>query len=124
MISSYQGWAHRRLTEYLAAKGFEVVNDKAHPKTATGSIQSCDLGPEEVIEFGVENCRPEADALFCACTGWCAVETAERLEELTGKPVVTANQATIWSVSRALGITEPIHGFGRLLEDLAAVPSR
>jgi maleate cis-trans isomerase len=34
--------------------------------------------------------------------------------------VVTSNQATIWAALRALGLTQPIRGFGRLLERLAA----
>jgi maleate isomerase len=38
--------------------------------------------------------------------------------EWTGKPVVTSNQSTIWTALRALGITRPITGFGRLLETL------
>ena len=36
-----------------------------------------------------------------------------------GKPVVTSNQSTIWASLRALGVTQPVKGFGRLLEHLA-----
>jgi maleate cis-trans isomerase len=31
---------------------------------------------------------------------------------------VSSNQSTIWTALRALGITRPITGFGRLLENL------
>ena len=44
------------------------------------------------------------------------MEAVEELERRTGKPVVTSNQATIWSAFRKAGITEPIRGFGRLLD--------
>jgi maleate cis-trans isomerase len=33
--------------------------------------------------------------------------------------VVSSNQSTIWTALRALGVTRPITGFGRLLESLA-----
>jgi maleate isomerase len=43
------------------------------------------------------------------------VEAVDVLEQRTGKPVVTSNQATIWMALQALGIQKPITGFGRLL---------
>ena len=56
--------------------------------------------------------------MFLSCTDWRALETVDRLEKNLGKPVVTANQATIWAAFRTLGITEPIKGYGRLMESL------
>jgi maleate isomerase len=44
------------------------------------------------------------------------VEAVDALEQRTGKPVVTSNQATIWSALGALGLKEPVRGFGRLFE--------
>jgi maleate isomerase len=41
------------------------------------------------------------------------------LERRTGKPVVSSNQASIWASFRALGLTTPIKGYGRLLEQPA-----
>jgi maleate cis-trans isomerase len=49
------------------------------------------------------------------------VEAASAIEARTGRPVVSSNQSTIWAALRALGLTRPITGFGRLLERL--VPS-
>jgi maleate cis-trans isomerase len=63
-------------------------------------------------------CRPEADALLCSCTAWRSVEAIAAIEARTGKPAVSSNQSTIWTALRALGITRPIAGFGRLLEHL------
>ena len=42
------------------------------------------------------------------------------LEQRTGKPVVSSNQASIWAAYRAIGLKPKIAGFGRLLESLAA----
>ena len=40
------------------------------------------------------------------------------IEARTGKPAVSSTQSTIWTALRALGITRPITGFGRLPEHL------
>jgi hypothetical protein len=37
--------------------------------------------------------------------------------------VVTSNQSTIWASLRVLGVTQPVTGFGRLLDGLAAAPT-
>ena len=39
----------------------------------------------------------------------------DRLEQKTGKPAVTSNQANIWAIFGKLGLADPIEGFGRLL---------
>ena len=122
VITPYPEWNNQRLKEFMEAKGFEVLHVDAHPKPSSGAILAYDQDPDEILEFGIEKCRPEADVLFCSCTDWRALEAAERLEASIGKPVVTSNQATIWAVLRRLGVTEPIHGFGRLLENLAPSP--
>ena len=71
-----------------------------------------------MAEFAARVCRPEADALLCSCTAWRSVEAIAAIEARTGKPAVSSNQSTIWTALRALGITRPITGFGRLLEHL------
>ena len=48
--------------------------------------------------------------------GW-SVEIIDRLEQRTGKPVITSNQALAWDALRLAGIDDPVTGFGRLLSD-------
>ncbi|MEE9198558.1 MAG: Asp/Glu racemase, partial [Dehalococcoidia bacterium] len=123
VITPYEEWNNQRLKPYMEAMGFEVLNVDGHPTPASGAVAICDHDPEEIVEFGVKMCRPEADALLCSCTDWRSLEIVEQLEKLTGKTVITSNQATIWDVSRKLGVQGPIHGFGSLLEGLAMAPS-
>jgi maleate isomerase len=100
---------------------FAVLNVDGEPIAAKAGPQGInDQDPESVIEFAARVCRPEAEALFCSCTAWRSLEVVEALEKRTGKPVVTSNQATIWAAFRQIGIRQPIHGFGKLLESLAA----
>ena len=115
VATPYPDWNNQRLRAYLEASGFEVLNVDGDPEAAAAGNQGInDQTPESVVDFAARACRPDADALLCSCTAWRAVEAIDALERRTGKPVVTSNQATIWSALRALGAREPIHGFGRL----------
>jgi maleate cis-trans isomerase len=121
VATPYPDWNNQRLRAYLEAQGFEVLNVDGEPHAAAAGNQGInDEPPESVVEFAARVCRPEADALLCSCTAWRSVEAVDALERRTGKPVVTSNQATIWAALRALGLEQPIRGFGRLLERLAA----
>src|SRR3989442_5844333 len=117
VATPYPEWNNQRLRAYLEAQGFEVLNLEAEPHAARAGNQGInDQSPESVIAFASRVCRPEADALLCSCTAWRSVEAADALERRTGKPVVTSNQATIWTALGAIGVTQWIGGFGRLFE--------
>ena len=121
VATPYPEWNNQRLRAYLEAQGFEVLNVEGEPRAAAAGNQGInDQDPETVADFASRVCRPEADALLCSCTAWRSVEAAAAIEARTGRPVVSSNQSTIWTALRALGVTRPITGFGRLLESLAA----
>jgi len=122
VASPYAQWQNDRLRAYYEALGFEVLNVEGDPHGAVAGGQGhCDLSPESVVEFASGVCRPEADVLFCSCTAWRSMEVAAELEQRTGKPVVSANQATIWAAFTRLGITGLQPGFGSLLDQLTRV---
>lgn len=60
-------------------------------------------------------CPADADAVFIAGTGFRCVGIIEALEAALGRPVVTANQASLWRCLRAAGIDDAIAHYGRLL---------
>jgi maleate cis-trans isomerase len=123
VATPYPQWQNQKLKEYMEALGFQVLNVEGEPWASTQGHQGInDQDPEVIIEFAARVCRPEADVLYCSCTAWRALEAVEELEKRTGKPVVTSNQATIWATFRKAGITQPIHGFGKLLSSLAPIP--
>lgn len=68
----------------------------------------------EVVEIVRAADRPEADALFISCTNLPTYDVIEPLEQALGKPVITANQVTMWAALKALGRTAV--GGGRLLD--------
>ncbi len=124
VATPYPDWNNQRLRAYLEAHGFEVLNVEGEPRAAASGNQGInDQDPESVVEFASRACRPDVDALLCSCTAWRSVEAVAEIEARIGKPVVSSNQSTIWASLRVLGVTEPVKGFGSLLERLAAAPT-
>lgn len=64
----------------------------------------------------VEACPSESDAVFIAGTGFRCVAIIEALEAALGRPVVTANQASLWRCLRLAGIDDVVPHYGRLWE--------
>lgn len=122
VATPYPEWNNAMLLRYLDEAGLAVLNLEGDTRLASIAIREpmWDQMPESIVEFAAKACLPEADALLCPCTAWRALEVVEVLERRLGIPVVTANQTAIWATFRKLGIFQPIHGFGRLLEGLSS----
>lgn len=100
VLSPHIDALNARLCAYLKASGFSVA-------AMVGLNLSCDIEAvepaetREIVESQVE--RPDADAIFISCTGMRTAEIIGDMEASLGKPVVTANQATIWRLARLAG---------------------
>ena len=58
----------------------------------------------------------DCDGVFVSCTNILVMDQIEILEQALGKPIVTSNQATLWSIFRKMQIdSRGLHG-GLLLE--------
>lgn len=120
VATPYSEAKNAELKTYLEQQGFEVLNVSGEPGAVQCGNQGInDQSPESVEAFAPTACAPEADALYCACTAWRALEVTEAIERRIGKPVVTANGAMIWAAFRAMGVKQPVRGFGRLLGGLS-----
>ncbi len=100
--------------EFLLDKGFEVL-DIQGLNLATGT----DMGrvtPAYWKKFALEIDQPEADVIFISCGGVRALEVVDEIEAATGKPVITSNQAQMWSCLRRAGIYDEIAGFGQIFK--------
>lgn len=118
IASPYGEWQNGRVRAYYTEAGFNVLNVEGEPvAVASGNAGICDQPPESVLEFSTGVCRPEAEALFCSCTAWRSMEVVAELEARLARPVVSANQATVWAAFKKLG-TEPNPGFGSLMDSL------
>lgn len=88
---------------FLQASGFEVVAQAA----VSGDLSNDAMGemqPDAVLKLGLEADNDRADALVLSCTDMRAVEVIEALEQATGRPVVTSNQAMAYVAQKRLGI--------------------
>ena len=72
------------------------------------------LYPEAAFNLGVKVTGTRNEAIFISCTNFRAIEIIQQLEDKTGKPVISSNQATMWYALQVLGTKDSIKGFGRL----------
>ncbi|MEM2915701.1 MAG: aspartate/glutamate racemase family protein, partial [Candidatus Bathyarchaeia archaeon] len=99
--------------EFLEGNGFKVTRIEGLPSPRGISIHR----PEEAYRLARKVDSEENDGIFISCTNFRTLEIIEILEEDTGKPVVTSNQATFWKALRMIGIKAKIQGYGRLLRE-------
>ena len=98
--------------EFLVAKGFDVLDIQG--LNLTTGIEFGQVTPAFWKKFALAIDRPEADAIFLSCGGIRSLEVVEEIEQATGKPVITSNQAQFWSCLRRAGIGDQIKGFGQI----------
>jgi arylmalonate decarboxylase len=119
VCTPYPEELNERLRSFYTAAGFDIVS---FAYEGDGILQGSAAEAREAalrLALGVD--RPEVEAIFISCTAFeGAGEAIDLIEELTGKPVVTSNQATFWACLRSLGISEPIRGSGRLMSERIA----
>ena len=61
-------------------------------------------------------CPEDADGVLIAGTGFRCVGIIDMLEQDVGRPVITANQASLWHCLRLAGVDAAVSGYGRLLD--------
>jgi maleate isomerase len=119
VLSPYPDHINFMLKDYLLRNGFQVANFASLNLAPGSSI--CDVSPWELYQSGKKADVPGAEGLFIPCTGLSTAEMIQPLEHDLDKPVVTANQATMWKLLQMLRIREPVQGVGSLLESHAVV---
>jgi maleate cis-trans isomerase len=62
--------------------------------------------------------RPEIEALVVPGGNFPTMSFIDAWEQQFGKPVITTNQAALWAILKAMAITTPIPGKGRLLAQM------
>lgn len=100
------------LTKFLEDSGFAVVKVKTLNMTRGRDIFR--LPYEEVAHLIRETDAPEAEGIFISCTNLRTATIIEDLEREMRKPVVTANQATVWDALRIMGMSDFPGGVGCL----------
>lgn len=120
VCTPYPEELNERLRTFYTAAGFDIVSFDYEDD---GILQGTAAEARKTalrMALGVDT--PEAEAILISCTAFeGAGESIELIEDITGKPVVTSNQATFWACLRALGVSEHIPRAGRLMAERVAV---
>lgn len=99
---------------FLATKGFDILDIQG--LNIADGIDMGRVTPAYWKTFALEIDRPDADAIFLSCSGIRALEAVEDIEQATGKPVITSNQAQFWSCLRRAGVNDELQGFGQIFQ--------
>jgi maleate isomerase len=84
---------------YLAEVGIDVAGS-----TNLGLINDIwRVGSDTTWELLLAADRPDAEGLVVCCTNLATYDLIARVEAVIGKPVITANQATMWALLKLIG---------------------
>jgi arylmalonate decarboxylase len=111
--SPYVDVVNERLHGFLDANGFEVTALEA--LRTVSAFANGNHTPATITALARSADTPTAQGVLLPCTNFPSASVIQQLEDELGKPVVSANQATLWQIVRAVGVTEPVDGYGELL---------
>jgi maleate isomerase len=111
--------SNKNVIDYLSACSIDVVRDVALDLEAQSFGR---VSPQQWTELAEKHDSPDVDGVFLSCTNTRQLEAIADIERLLAKPVVTSNQAVLWSCVRrlqeALSPLAPIPRLGRLMQQL------
>ena len=99
---------------FFIKKGFEILNIQG--LNLNTGISFGQVTPDYWKKFAIEINQDEAEAIFLSCGGIRSLEVVEEIENILKKPVITSNQAQMWSCLRRAGIKDKISGFGQIFD--------
>eukprot|EP01062_Namystynia_karyoxenos_P001701 TRINITY_DN10586_c0_g1_i1.p1 TRINITY_DN10586_c0_g1~~TRINITY_DN10586_c0_g1_i1.p1 ORF type:complete len:307 (+),score=112.59 TRINITY_DN10586_c0_g1_i1:81-923(+) len=115
VLSPYAQIGDVQVTRFFTEAGFEVVRFKG--LRCADPIAIAEVPPADIRRHMRELDGSDVDCLVQVGTNLSVANMVEELEEAHRKPVIAINTATYWHALRALGITERVRGFGRLLAE-------
>lgn len=96
------------------AAGFSVVAIKGTEAPSLPEI--CETPLSDIRDVFAQVAASDCDVILQVGTALPVVAMIAELEQAHGKPIVACNAAVYWQVLRQIGITDPVQGFGTLLE--------
>jgi maleate cis-trans isomerase len=119
MATPYSPEVIARARLYYETKyGMTVVAAESLGATDSYAIGKMDAGLAQAAFGRID--RPDVDALVVPGGNFPTLDWIAPWERQFGKPVITTNQAALWGVLRAMGISKPLPDWGRLLAQMPA----
>jgi len=117
MATPYSDDVIARAKRYYETKyGMTVVASESLGATNSYAIGKMDAGVAQAAFSRID--RPDIDALVVPGGNFPTMDRIAAWEQQFGKPVITTNQAALWAVLRAMRISAPLSGKGRLLQQI------
>lgn len=118
-ITPYGDFLTGKGKEFFGENGFEVLVAKhlsvlPSERYKLPTKAHLDLA----YELATSSYTPGCDGIFCSCTGFRVTDIIEKVEKKIGKPMLSANQVTMWSMLKIAGVRKPVAGFGELMRHL------
>ncbi len=104
VVASYPDEVARLFVDFLAAAGITVVSMSSAGIDTAAEVGT--LSPAQVTALVSANDHPDAQALLVPDTAMHTLAVLPELEAALGKPVLTANQVTIWEGLRLAGLLD------------------
>lgn len=112
VAASYPQQVATLFVEYLAGSGVDITSMSSSGIDTAAEVGG--LAPDQVLELALRHDDPAAEALLIPDTAMRTVELLPQLEDQVGKPVLTANQVTIWHGLRIAGVPVSTDRLGTL----------
>jgi len=115
LVSPYSEEVNARARDYFEGKhGLKIAALEGFAATDAYAIGG--LGPENARDAFRRIDRPEIEAFIVPGGNLPTMQSIPNWESEFKKPVITTNQAALWSMMRTLGSDDRLPGLGRLLE--------
>ena len=112
IAATYPQDVAERFDAFLTHGGIEVTS-----LASRGIVTAAEVGkldPDEAVEFVAANDHPDAEAVLVPDTALHSAGLVQQLEQRLGKPVLCANQVSVWEGLRLAGHPADRPGLGAL----------
>jgi maleate cis-trans isomerase len=112
VAASYPDDVAKLFVEFLSTGGIEVVS-MGHADITTAA-EVGELSAEDVVKLALSHDHPAAEAVLVPDTAMRTLAEVNTIENALRKPVLTANQVTVWEGLRLTGETKLVRSLGAL----------
>lgn len=104
VAATYPEPVAERFTDFLGAAGIEVVG--VTPNDVMTASEAGEMSGDATVRMIVSGDRPGAEAVLVPDTALRTAGVLPRLARELDKPVLTANQVTVWEAARLAGLID------------------
>ncbi|WP_176561126.1 maleate cis-trans isomerase family protein [Mycobacterium neglectum] len=112
VAASYPEDVAAHFVRFLSADGVDVVAMGSHGIVTAAEVGT--LEPAQVLDMVIAADHADAQAVLVPDTAMHTLTIIDQLEAAVGKPVLTANQVTVWKGLQLIGPVPATPGLGRL----------